>query len=175
MNKRNKTEEDFLRVYDNHSDSLFRHCYFRVSNKEVATDMVQESFLRLWRTIEKGKEINEMTPYLYKIANNMIIDHYRKKKDSSLDVMEEIRGGSINSLEYSIFDNGKIETDAEMGMLLSALQEIDQDYRDAFIMRHIDGLSPKDIAKIMNCSENLVSVRVNRAFKMLREKLNIDI
>src|SRR6266566_458854 len=82
-------EQLFIQVYDQFADAIFRHCWFRVSDRERAKDLTQETFVKVWKILDRGESVENMRAYLYRIANNLIIDHYRKKKDVSLDLLQE--------------------------------------------------------------------------------------
>jgi len=165
--KQKHTTEEFLAAYDEFSDALFRHCYFRTSNSELARDLVQEVFVRTWKYIAEGKEIGHMRGFLYRVANNLIVDEFRKKKftNTSLDLLQE-KG----------FDPGKDEREQLMRALeskeiLPMLEELAVQYRDVIVMRYLDELSPREIADALGESENAVSVRIHRGMKQLREIL----
>src|SRR3989344_8513851 len=88
-------EQRFLAAYDEHSDSLFRHVMLRVRDREAAKDVVQEAFSRTWLYLSEGKDIEYMRAFLYRVANNLIVDASRKKKSSSLDAMMENEGFEV--------------------------------------------------------------------------------
>lgn len=159
----NATEKEFLGAYDQFADAIFRHCVFRVSDREKAKDLAQGTFVRLWDYMSQGKEIDNMRAFLYRIANNLIIDEYRKKKDESLDRMRDEEGFDIG-----FEPRHDIETRDEYERAQALLECLPDKYREVLVMRHIDGLSVKDIARLTHESENVVSVRIHRAI----EKLN---
>lgn len=165
LNSSEKNEE-FLLAYENYSDAIFRHCFFRIFNREEAVDIAQESFIRTWEYIAKGNEVQNIRAFLYRVANNLIIDRSRKKKALSLDELQE----------YG-FDPGKDESatlnhTVEGREALEMLTELDKKYQDVIVMRFIDDLSPKEIAEILNESENAVSVRIHRGLKKAREVMD---
>ena len=82
-------ENQFLKAYDAYSESIYRHCFFRVWRKGRAEELLQETFLRLWTYLIKGNKVENIRALLYKIANNLIIDESRKKKEESLDQILE--------------------------------------------------------------------------------------
>src|SRR3989344_280465 len=88
-------ERDFLAAYDEHADALFRHCLIRVRDREIAKDIVQETFSRTWKYLSEGKEVDYIRAFLYRVANNLIVDGSRKKKTSSLDALMEEDGFEI--------------------------------------------------------------------------------
>src|SRR3990167_4352630 len=87
-----RLKQEFAKAYDEFADAIFRHCYFRLSNREKAKDMMQETFMRVWSYMEKGNtiEFTKIRPFLYKTASNLIIDEYRRNKhELSLDLLRE--------------------------------------------------------------------------------------
>ncbi len=161
--KSNAIEQEFIKVYDQFADAIFRHCVFRVSDREKAKDIAQGSFVRLWDYMSQGKEIDNMRALLYRIANNLIIDEYRKKKVVSLDQMRDEEGFDIG---FEPMHN--IESRDEYEHAQALLERLPDKYREALVMRHIDGLSVKEIAHLTHESENVISVRIHRAIEKLK-------
>ncbi len=153
----------FLKAYDELADAIFRHCYYRVYDREQARDLCQECFTRTWEQLTAGKEIHNIKAFLYRVANNLVIDRARKKKEASLD----------EALEQGFQPAGaeKAETAAEIGQALRAVERLEPKYREAVRLRYIDGLTPAEIAEVTGESENNVSVRVHRGLEQLRETL----
>ena len=163
-------EERFLEAFEEYNDALFRHAFLRVSDREHAIDIVHDTFSKVWSYIRSGHDIEAYRPFLYKVLNNLIIDEYRKKKESSLDAILEMEGvdeGVFAELTDSTFE-GMVETlDGKKAFeLLDHLPDI---YREVLILRYIDGLGPKEISDLVEQSENVVSVRLFRALKSLKE------
>ena len=79
----------FLSIYEKHADEIFRFCFMKVSNKEKAEDLTQDAFMRYWHSLRTGEPIRNDRAFLYTLARNLVIDWYRKKKESSLDVIQE--------------------------------------------------------------------------------------
>lgn len=161
-NKTIAQEKAFLEAYEQYGDAIFRHCYFRVSDREKAKDLVQETFSRAWQFIASGHEVQNMKAYLYQIANNLIIDYYRKKKDISLDGLQE------DGFDPGFDDREHLENFIAGKEALGMLESLDDAYRGVVIMRYVDDVPIQDIAVIMGVSENVVSVRLHRALKKLR-------
>ena len=103
-NNENDHEARFLKAFDEYGDALFRHAYFRVSDREKALDLVQDTFTKTWSWVRGGHEIETFRPFLYKVLNNLVIDEYRKRKESSLDELldqEGVSEGSFDELSES--------------------------------------------------------------------------
>jgi RNA polymerase sigma-70 factor (ECF subfamily) len=160
-NAQGKTEE-FLKAYDELSDALFRHCYYRCYDRERAKELMQECFVRAWEYVVEGKEIKNLKAFLYRVANNLVIDESRKKKESSLDVLMDAGFEPRDDKDQTV-------TNAEAGQMMRLLDRIDEKYRRVVAMRYLDDLSPKEIAIVMGESENVVSVRLYRGIRQLRD------
>lgn len=154
--------QHFGEAFDRYGDALFRHAFFRVSDREVAIDLVQDAFVKTWAQIAKGEEIAHFQPYLYHVLNNLIIDHYRKKKSVSLDLLADDGFDPVGS------DAKEVVAFAEREELLSKLERLPARDRDVVVMRYIDGLAVKHIAQVLGESENGISVRLHRAVKKLK-------
>lgn len=155
-------EQEFLAAYDAYADAIFRHCYFRSFDRERGKDLMQETFIRVWDYLSKGKTVDNMRAFLYSIANNLIIDEARRKKEMSLEALQE--GG---------FDPGRdelptIHRTIEYKRALSACDQLGSDYRETIVQRYVKGLSPAEIAEARGESANTVSVRLYRALHQLR-------
>jgi len=74
MVNKGKKEKQFIDAYDKYSEAIFRHCYYRVFDRERAKDFVQETFCKTWKYIVDGNDIENIRAFLYKTANNLIID-----------------------------------------------------------------------------------------------------
>lgn len=168
MSENINIEKQFIESYDELSDAVFRHCFFRVSDREVALDLMQETFTKTWRHIQKGNDIHDVRAFVYRVANNMIIDYYRKKKSLSLDKLSEDEESSFEPTDDSY---EKIVSDAESREVREFVAELEEPYRQAVTLRYIDGLPPQDIAEIVGESANNVSVRITRGLEKLREKM----
>ncbi len=170
--KVNNQEERFLKAFDEYNDALFRHAYFRVSNREKAIDIVHDTYTKVWSYVRNGYEIDNFRPFLYKVLNNLIIDEYRKRKEFSLDAIlaeEGVDEGSFDELNESSTEALAATLDGRQAFDL--LEELPEQYREVVIYRFIDQLGPREISELIEESENVVSVRIHRALKLLRKKI----
>lgn len=157
-------EREFLAAYDANTDALFRHCLARVRDRELAKDIVQETFTKTWTYLADGKRILYLRAFLYRTLNNCIVDVMRKKRSVSLDAMAE---------EEGFEPEGEADTPAEvreeMGEAAELLSELDDMYASVVAMRFIDEMRPSEIARVLDVSENVVSVRLHRGIRELRK------
>lgn len=152
-------------AYEDYADAIFRHCYLRVSNRDVGKDLMQDTFIKAYQYVKKGAEVENLRALLYKIANNLIIDYFRKSKEASLDALQEAGYDPAGSDGK---DFGKTLDEAAIVQTLAKLRPED---RELIVMRYIDDLKPRDIALILNLPANTVSVRIHRAIKELEPHL----
>lgn len=161
-----KSDEQFIESYNKFADAIFRHCYFRVSDRDLANDLVQETFIRTWNYIAKGNDIKNIRAFLYRVATNLIISEYRKRKPVSLDAMKE------KGFDVRLDNREDMQVSVEVKEILQVLDKMRSKYREVITMRYIDELFPREIAEILNTTENVVSVRIHRGLKELKKILS---
>ena len=127
---------------------------------------MQETFTKSWQYISRGEKVDNLKAFLYRVANNLIIDEYRKKKELSLDNL------MVEGFEPGFDDRRKNEQEIDARFILGVVNRLDEKYREAVLMRYIDDLSPKEIAEVTGESENNISVRIHRGLSQLKEILN---
>ncbi len=158
-----RLEDEFLEAYDTYADAIFRHCYYRLFDRERARDIMQDTFMRAWEYMSKGEKVDNIRALLYRIANNLIIDYVRKKKETSLDAMQE------EGFDPATDDDMTRAGDRLDGaQAIEALKLLDDSHREVLVMRYVNGLEPAEIAKITGESANTVSVRLHRGLRKLR-------
>lgn len=157
-----KCLEKFSAAYDEYKDAIFRHCYFHTFDRERAKDLLQETFVKTWEYLAAGNDVDNVRAFLYKVATNLVINAARKKKEQSLDALQEQGFDPAGSDDVAGRDY-IAET-----RVIEHLGKIEEPYRSAVTMRYIEGLSPTEIAEITGENANAVSVRINRGLKQLR-------
>lgn len=163
-------ETRFLKAFDDYNDALFRHALMRISDREKALDLVHDTYTKVWSYIRGGYEIDNFRPFLYKVLNNLIIDTYRKRKEFSLDAMMEAEGvdeGSFEELSENTVETLAATIDGRKAFEM--LEKIPDQYREVIIYRFIDQLGPREISELIEETENVVSVRIHRGLKLLRQ------
>lgn len=165
-------EERYLEAFDEYANALFRHAMYRLSDRERAVEIVHDTFTKVWSYIRGGHEIDTYKPFLYKVMNNLIIDEYRKRKEFSLDALlaeEGTNEGSFPELYEGGLEELTFSLDAHKASAL--ITELPLVYREVLTLRFVDGLGPKEISELIEESENVVSVRIHRALKILKDTI----
>lgn len=158
--------QDFIKTYDQFSDKIFRHLFFRIRDREKALDLMQETFTKTFLYIKDGKEVENIQAFLYRVANNLMIDDFKKRKVYSLEKMEE-EDGFTPSIDETAMIQKKIDAET----VLQKIGEVPSAFQTVIVMRYVDELSSKEIAAILGESENSINVKMHRGLKKLRKIL----
>lgn len=164
----------FTTLYEAESDSVYRFCLFRTSDKDVALDLMQDTFMRFWDALSQGeREIQNERALLFAIARNSIIDWYRKKKSLSLEALAE-----QSEVDVEVFlgttEGDAIEMEFEAKQLMEKIQKLEPLQQQVVYLRYVEDLGPKEIAEIVGESVNVVSVRIHRGIQQLRKIAGYD-
>jgi RNA polymerase sigma-70 factor (ECF subfamily) len=168
---KNKDPEAYSKVYDLYADRIYRFVFFKVSSREEAQDLTSEVFLKTWQYITSGKDILNLNAYLYRVARNLVIDHYRKasQKEVSFDAL----AGGLDSLDQEeslkVEQAKALEDKLQMEKIEDKLMGLKDEYREVIILRYVDDLSISEIAAIVEKKKGAVRVILFRALNALRE------
>lgn len=152
-------------LYDVYVEPVYRFIFFKISNKEEAEDATSEVFLKAWHYVSSpDKDIDSFRRLVYTIARNHVIDIYRKRAKEQTQALEQ-------SADLEADTNLAKELDIKLGTesLLVTMKKLKQEYQDVLHLRYIEGLSVKEIAKIMDKPYGNVRVLLHRAVKKLKE------
>ena len=155
-------DENFIKAAEEYSDGLFRYAFFKLSDRELAKDVAQETLVRSWNHLAKGGEVQNFKAFFYRILNNIIIDEYRKKKAISLDRLRE------DGFDPKTDIHEKIESKIDGEMAVKMLGAISEKYKEVIFMKYVEGFSNKEIAEMLDVTENSVSVKLHRGLKKIK-------
>ena len=155
----------FEQLYEQHSDTIYQYIFFLVNNKELAEDLTQEVFFRAYKRLDTFAGQSTLYTWLRKIARNLVYDHYRRKRMIqfvpfvSNDVWQDDQ-----LLPNEIFEKGE-----ELITLYKAITYLKLAYREVLILRKIEGLSIKETAMVLGCTEAKVKNNTTRAIQSLKK------
>lgn len=165
-------EDSFRLLTERHSLSVFQLAYRMTMNEQDAEDVVQETFLRAFRSLKRYQSRSLFSTWLYRIAANCALDVLRARKhitdhvtsSGEIDWLEAVAcpGPSTDRLAYS----NQIRECVESAMCQLSVQE-----RTAFVLRHYQQLSIEEIAGILGLAENATKHSIFRAVRKLRRVL----
>ncbi len=156
----------FARLCSEYREKIFRFIYFKISNLEKAQDLTHDVFLKILDYLANGGEIKDFRCFLYQTARNLITDFYRlkDKQDLSLDELNQ-------EIQSDIDLNKKIDIKLDLIKIEEALKKIPDRYREVIILRFIEEMSFKEIAKITNEKPDNLRQIAHRGLKLLRQQL----
>ncbi len=165
---KNSDKNAFHKLFNQYHDTLFRFIVYRVHDDDLAQDIVQDTFLRVWNnrgTLDPKKSFFSL---IAKIGTNLCYDHFRhqevrirhkdtipKPEQSHYD--DPQKSHELNELQYEI--NGIVN------------EYLPEKCRDIFILSRMEGLANQDIADILNLSRRTVENQLYRALKILKKNL----
>ena len=166
-------KDAFKEIYKIYSDRIYRFIFFRLISEEETQDLLQETFLRLWNYLKnKENEIKSLNALTYKIARNLIAEFYRKR---SSQISEEI---DLEEVEFKTEDKNNVGVEKELDikidikLIKTKLKNLkNEEYREVIEMKFLDQLSHKEIAEVLEKTEQNVRVILHRAIKKIREEI----
>lgn len=144
---------------------VFRYAFWLCKSKPLAEDLVQETFLRAWRSLESLQNDKAAKAWLFTILrreNARLYERYRPE-------LVDIEGQSIAEK-----DENEPENKMDRELLHNAINRLDSDYREPLLLQVIGGFSGKEIAAILDLNNNTVMTRLFRARNKLKLEFDLD-
>lgn len=143
-------------------EGLNKHSYFKVNNRTLSHDLVQDTFVKTWTYLVKGGKIEVMKAFLYHVLNNLIVDEYRKRKMVSLDLMRE------KGIDPPFKDSGNLFNIIDGRTAMALIKHLPDRYQKVIKMRYIQDLSLTEMSKLTGLSKNVMAVQVHRGLDKLK-------
>ncbi len=165
--KAKKDSKNFTEIYLKYYQNIFNYFYYALNfNKELAQDLTQEVFFKAFKNLKNYKfQGFSYLSYLQKIAHNLLVNYYKKQKTLPLQD-ENLQPTSISE---------KIIAKSALNDLLDEIQKLRPNYREVILMKYQNGLKIKEIAQILNKSENAVKLILSRARKKLKNSKKLEV
>lgn len=159
--------EAFGQLYDAYMERIYRFIYFRVEDQQTAEDITSQVFMRAWNNLDRFRL--GRTPYLawlYTIAHNAVIDHYRTRKVTT--ALEDVR---LSQPDYAEVVENEIDIKVEMKSIKSAMQTLTGDQQQVLMLKFIEGMSNDEIARHLGKREGAVRALQMRGLRALAKQL----
>jgi len=167
---------DFTLVYNKYKTKIYNFTYKMTSDRETTEDILQEVFTKLYQNFDNIKNKNSIIYWLFRTARNLIYSYYAEKNlMKNLISLENDEGQTIEieTEENLVFE---YEVKELKQLVQNALNEIPVEQKEVFLFKEYGELSYKEIADILNISEELVKGRLFKArqklIKILSTKIN---
>lgn len=153
-------------LYERYIDQIFRYVRARVDNLQTAEDLTESVFLRSFEAIGSYQDKGlRYSAYLYQVARNQVIDHYRQAEDSVSIELAEHRAAMSESID------GEIILKEQALSLRAAMERLPEEYREIIRIRVLLELSTAEAAEWMGRSEGAIRVLLHRALKALKREV----
>ena len=159
------TKEEFRSLFDSYFDSVRSYLFYRGAEKEQASDLAQDVFLRVW---EKQLDIDpaRARALLYKIAGDMFISRYRR------ETLENNFRAGLKKDDVTESPEDEFSYNQLLDRYSKALADLGEKQRTVFLMARIEGLKYSEIAERLNLSVKAVEKRMSITLAYLKKVLN---
>ncbi len=168
------TDEALAELVRRYQNDVFRFSLYYVKNVEVAKEMAQETFLRIYSARDRFDTERSFKPWMLCITRNLCLNELKRKKTVLMETLEEYaseaREDSGEILRWDATDASEaLMADERRGALLEALNKLSRDAREMVMLRYFELLSAREIAEIMDSTEGAVRTRIHRTLRQLRK------
>jgi RNA polymerase sigma-70 factor (ECF subfamily) len=171
-------EAAFTELLERHQGRVYHHALRLMGNAQDAEEVLQDTFLKVFRNLDRFEERSRFSTWIYRIATNealMRLRRSRRKREVSLEERLERDGEEWHGDEVRDFARTALDhvADAEIRTALDrTLAELPEEYRVVFTMRDLDGLSNAEVAEVLDISVPAVKSRLHRSRLYLRNRLS---
>ncbi len=167
---------ELVLIYQN---KVINIAYGMLSNKDDAYDAAQETFLKVYRYLDKFEEKSSFSTWIYRITVNVCNDILRKRSKTAptISIFSGKPTGDQEPAELEIKDSSPTpedhaESTETQALVRAALDELSEEFKTVITLFDLEGLSYDEIASIIKCPVGTVKSRLNRARNALKKKLS---
>lgn len=160
-NKQQRYESLVSELYQD----VYRYAYWLCKNQPLAQDLVQETFLRAWRSLDSLQNDKAAKAWLFTILRRENARLYERYRPDLVDIEDQ-----------AIAESDSEEPDSKMDreLLHNAINRLESDYREPLLLQVVGGFSGKEIADILDLNNNTVMTRLFRARSKLKQEFGLD-
>lgn len=158
-------------LIDRKTNALLQLVYRMLGDREEARDIVQITFFRLWEHRDRFDQRWSPNTWIYRIATNLAIDHLRSRRSrqkSQEPVRLHIQGRADSNAQR---DHKRLEESEVLAIFHELADDLTDKQRSVFLLREVEGLSSKEVAKVVGCRESTVRNHLFNARRILRQEL----
>lgn len=175
-------QEKLNYIAEHYMKLMLKRAYSVLSNASEAEDACQEAFIRIIQHIDRIDDVTELRTAALcgTVARNAAVDIYRKR--ARLVPVEEVYGAENDNDGDALrggFGSGppdgpyeQAEQKEAVGRLVELIRGLPENYREVLVLRTLNGLSAAETGKLLGISENTVNIRLTRARKLLKDRLD---
>jgi len=171
-------KEAFAELVERYKKQVFNVAWRMTNDPDVAMDISQEAFVKIYRSLDQYNPQYKFSSWLLKSVNNLCVDYFRTRGDTSASLDAIMDGGGESllsddaSMESSAQELERSEERLELrGILKEAIDRLPLDYKSVVVLRHLQNLSYKEISTILNLPMGTIKARIFRARRILKTHL----
>jgi RNA polymerase sigma factor (sigma-70 family) len=159
-----KQKEEFIEMISDHKRILYKIMYSYCKNPEDRKDLEQEIIIQLWGSIDRYDDKYQLSTWIYKVALNVAVSHYRK------DIVFTEKNVSLDEVIFKVAEDdfSKELMDSRMVQLHQFIDKLDP-FKKAIIILYLEDKSYKQIGEILGLTETNVGSKISRIKHQLKE------
>jgi RNA polymerase sigma-70 factor (ECF subfamily) len=159
--KRSQHEASFKELYNRYASQVHAYCYRVLGDEQQAEDVFQDTFIKFYKNVKADLKNSNIPGFLITIARNLCLNIKRDRRPTV----------PIDKLEFIVRDYQNYEKQELLDMITRSLDLLDDEYREAFILREYSGLSYKELAEVTGVTVANAKSRVFRAKEKIKHIL----
>jgi RNA polymerase sigma-70 factor (ECF subfamily) len=169
----------FEQLLDRYEDKIFRLAYRFVRNETEAKEILQDTFLSIWRKLDTFKGDAQFSSWLYRVAANAALMRLRAQKrhpevsteELPIDFLDNYGHLPAGGENWAKRPDEELQSEELRRHIQAAVDELPEIYRTVFLIRDVEGLSTEETAEVLQISIPTVKTRLHRARLALRETI----
>jgi RNA polymerase sigma-70 factor (ECF subfamily) len=161
----------FAAFYEQYQPAIYTYVFYRVESATVAEDLTAEVFVRMVEKIqtftEQGRPI---AAWLYTIAGNLVIDHYRRERRATWVQLQEDDGIEVSKIK----PDELVEASLDQGKLVGALQHLTEEQYQVILLKFVEQRTNAEVGAILGKSEGAIKSLQHRAIDALRRIMQAE-
>ncbi|GKU81050.1 RNA polymerase sigma factor SigX [Niallia sp. NCCP-28] len=158
-------------LYDKYHHDVFQFLLYMVQHKETAEDLMQEVYIRVFKSYKRFEGKSSQKTWLFSIAKNVAIDHFRKQKSIKTKIIEKFDWTKQQIKIEELMPEELVLQSEEIQKIYNALKLCTVDQRMVIIMRYIQEQSIAETANALGWTESKVKTTQHRALKVLKKRM----
>ncbi len=149
----------FDEIYTRYASNIYSYCLKVMQNEDVAQDIFQEAFARVYESAQKNKSMVNFAGFIITITRNLCLNEKAKKHNQNLD---------LDNYQFPVYDKSYAQKEL-MDLLQISIDALAFEFKEPFILKEYMNMSYKEIASELNISVSTVRIRIYRARQKLKE------
>ena len=168
-------QQAFAEIVELYKDKIYYLGYRMLNNRHEAEDVVQETFLRVFKSLDRYDPGQKFSTWIYRIATNLSIDHLRKRKptyslDADMNDQEGLDGYSMLPSDDRTPESEFMISETKQ-TVYDAIESLPAKYKSVMILRYLQEMSLQEISDVLDIPVTTIKTRVHRGREFLRKKL----